>query len=244
MRLRDCKKYLPVIISLTISIVILVILEWIGFEVNTDILLLFLLIFAMILIASGMVGELGVGSFYLKLRELSESEIHLGDIEKIDYQTIEKRGEEYLVKRLCGEVATTKPVYLLIKKNQEIGQATLAQYLRTNFFDYVIFLNENKLDAYIPASKLYGMLQIPVENFNVQNKINDWKLKEIPFMSFEMVRVPTNIGYILETLENKNINEIALVDKNGNFQGILTRQQLNNEIIKQLLKIRDIKKRW
>jgi len=236
MQLRDCKKYLPVIISLAISIVILVILEWIGFEINTDILLLFLLIFAMILTVSGMVGELGVGSFYLKLRELSEREIHLGDIEKIDYQTIEKSRKEYLVKRLCREITTTKPVYLIIKKEQEIRRAVLKQYLRTNFFDYVIFLNEDKLDAYIPASKLYGMLQIPIKNFDVQDKINDWKLKEIPFMSFEMVRVPTNIGHVLETLENKNINEIALVDKNGNFQGILTRQRLNNEIVKQLLK--------
>jgi len=238
MQLGDYKRgILLVITSLIISTVILVVLKNIGFEINSDILLLFLLIFAMILVISGMVGELGIGSFYLKLRELSESEIEI-PLEKIDYTPIEKGTEEYLYKILFKDInqSSKKPIYLSIKKGQNIGQAVLVNYLRTNLFDYVIFLNDvDKLDAYISASKLYGMLMTPFHNTKIQDKINEWKLKEIPFASSETINIPAKIGYALDTLENKNINEIALIDRNGTFQGILTRQQLNNKIIKQLL---------
>jgi len=212
----------------------------------TDILILFVVIAVFSLIISGDVEELRWGSFSIKLREISSENIDIqSQMMKIKYPLEIEKGS---INKLYGEMnvickkQTDAWNVLIIRKKRRTDYyniEAIRNYLETNFFEYVVFISNNKYQGYISAGNLKGLVHLERygedNNFlSLSDKINKWSLDLIPCYSTNCIQTPATIGKFMNKLINLNLKELPLVNENNEFISIVTKEEIFQEITKKL----------
>lgn len=232
--------------SIAIAFLILLLIKKLDFieKLTNELILLILIIFAMMLILSGYLKEFRFGSLTLILRDISEAEIgDLGDMQ-ISYENaeqIKKQGLKHLYGHYQEFYKGNKKKHLILeeKEKEDISPSTIAEHLRLNIFDYVVFIDRNgKFDAYIDA-KLF----LPLCSHNIfkgraeiQQKIKQWQLTDIPGIMKLSISNKANFSEALDKMRENNSEDLAVVDKTGKFLGIITSQQIYKQLVNHLIK--------
>lgn len=201
-----------------------------------------LLISVIYLLITGGIYEFTWGSWSVKMRELSKKELDKEnlEIEIPRAEEIEKGGIKFLKTELFNIIRDKKDKPLVLKLHRKepdkkyYGGAVLRQYLETNFFDYVVFLERNKFKGLVESNKLLGQLRH--YQTEIENAINDWELDEIKGILRENLRKPVTISLAMNYLKNKKLNVIPITNQDDEFIGILTKNQVNENILINLIK--------
>jgi hypothetical protein len=204
----------------------------------TDVLLFIIIVLVVFLFVSGGISEFTWGSLSIKMQEITKEKIKI-DSERIEIEIpnqIDKGSEEFLFKELPKIIKKNphKPSVLIIKrkKGNYYGSGVLLEYLRTNFFDFAVFLDNQTFIAYISASKLSGVIQL--NQIEIQNMINQWKVNDIPGIETESLNEPVTIKCLMDIFENKNLKDIAIVDKDRKFLSIVTKEEVFQQFVEKL----------
>ena len=257
------ERHVPFVIVigiLIISISILFILQLLGIDITNESLLLITLVFVIYLVVAGFVSEFRFGSVEVKLRNIGEIEIPSGDvIDNMEEPNLfRKEGIVELKKNYMKMKSRKGDKILLITEmlddEKYYDVQALNLYLKSNIFKYVLFKNSKRdIAGYMCASELMVLFELEHtsglfenESDNIIDKINKWRIHEIPgIRSNSIERTCTILGaiYILEGL---NVEYVAVGSTYRKFEGFVTLERLKSRYYEEVVNalIGKKKPRW
>lgn len=197
--------------------------------------------FIVLLIASGKLKEVkGPGGITLSMRDEAQKIISLefeDNTLDIDPEIIQAKGGIESLRTTMTENPPTTLSFVVGKKNF-YGQWAIEEYIRhlksNPNFRYILFTDENahfkgymNVDDYSKILERENGIVPAIENGTI---LNEQGVKR------ESIETNLTNREVLDLMERKNINELAVVDQSGRFIGTITQEQIVRKVLSKIIR--------
>lgn len=211
-----------------------------GIKIEPIYVFIALVPFIVLLIASGKLKEVkGPGGIALLMRDEAEREISL-EVEdnalEIDPQIVQEKGGMGSLAYMISESPPTALSFVLEKKNY-YGSYAIEGYLnelgKLSEFRHVIFVSEDgKFSGYMKVGDFTSI----VEKGGVVEELESASIMQSKNMHKESIKISSSNREALSVMEKTNVNELAVVDSENRFLGIINQEQIVRKILSRIVR--------
>jgi CBS domain-containing protein len=197
--------------------------------------------FVVLLIASGKLKEIkGPGGITLSLRDEVRKQITIGFEDeplKIDPETIHpKDGIEALKRRIADNPPTT--LSFQIERRGYYAQWAIVEYIKElkqcPGFRHILFIDKDgQFRGYMNVEDYTRLLY---SESDLVSDLESGRVLQQKGVKKDSIRMTFTNKQTLDTMENKNINELAVVDESNRFVGIVTQEEIVRKILTKIMR--------
>ena len=211
-----------------------------GIKIEPIYVFIALVPFVVLLIASGKLKEIkGPGGIALLMKDEAESKISL-EVEdntlEIDPQIVHSKGGLESLAFMVGENAPTALSFVLKRKNYYASGAIsgyLTKLRELGEFRYIIFQSEEgEFSGYMKVADFVSV----VEKGGVVDAIESGSIMQNMNINKECIAVSSSNREALSAMEISNLNELAVVNSENRFVGIINQEQIVRKVLSRIVR--------